>query len=163
MNALPNLQLSSFSRRSSFSRAFTFVEILIAVGVLTVMSAVALQSFMMIYRRSVDNRTTTNAYAILENQIAAALNDPYTLTSTLPTSLTPLSTATQIYPNSTVTVNTFYSTPPIMGTFIRTVTPINSGVYANLGLLQVDVLISCTNSSGIVQTFEMRTVRSPDL
>jgi len=166
MNALKTIPSSTFTRRSSSLKAFTLVEILVAAGVLTIMSAAVLQSFVVIYRRSVDKRTTSNAYALLQSTIDEALNDPYTLTS-IPSSLTSSSSTVQIYPNPTSTGNTYYPVSAnnkfVWGTQVTTVTPINSGANGSLGLLQVDVLISCTNADGYAQTFEMRTVRAPDL
>ena len=164
MNVFQTMPASTCSRRSL--QAFTLVEILVAAAVLTIMSAVVLQSFSVIYRRSVDKRTTSNAYAILQSQIEKALNDPYTITQ-IPASLTTSSTTVQIYPNPTTTGSNYYPVNSrnkfVMGTLQTNITPITTGTNGALGLLQVDILISCTNADGYAQTFEMRTVRGPDL
>ena len=164
MNVFQTMPASTCSRRSL--QAFTLVEVLVAAAVLTIMSAVVLQSFSVIYRRAVDKRTTSNAYAILQSQIESALNDPYTITQ-IPASLTTSSTTVQIYPNPTTTGNTYYLAAAnnkfVMGTLQTNITSISSGANGALGLLQIDVLITCTNADGYAQTFEMRTVRGPDL
>ena len=173
--------------------AFTLVEVMIGAAILTIMSAIVLESFGQIYRRSVDNRTISNAYVILQNQIQAALNTPCAdttvATSAMPPSLVSSVSTVQIFPNPTTLENAYYqpvipsasgtlsnnysivsglfanTNSIVVGTLTTSVAPITSGSNANLGLLQIKASLSyyVKGNSGEMRTLEMRTVRSPDL
>jgi len=193
MQIPPALSQIPRGRLGLFQGAFTLIEVMIGAAILTIMTAIVLESFAKIYRRSVDNRTISNAYVILQNQIQAALNTPCAdtgvATSSMPPSLTNSVSTVQIFPNPTTLENAYYqplipdatgtlsnnysivsglfanTNSIVVGTLTTSVAPITSGSNANLGLLQIKVSLSyyLSGTSGDMRTLEMRTVRSPDL
>lgn len=171
-------------KRSLFHEAFTLVEVMIAAAILAIMSASTLVAFNAIHRNAVDNRTYSNACAILhgaiETALAARWTDPAAPLGILletgtdgiqfdPYSGTDTPSPTQIFPAPTLTEGSYWAGDPIVtGTVTRIVTRKSADVTdPNYGLLQVTMRIQYTirldrTSRGHTITLEMRTVRADD-